>query len=50
LDRGLKIAIRIQEKSGKLLKNFILALPDDEEIKKMKEDVEAFSSKFPMPG
>jgi len=50
LDRAVKIALRIQKEKGKLLKNFIPALYDDEEVKKLKEDVKNFSSVFKMPG
>jgi len=50
LDRGVKIAQKIQEKHGKLLKNFIAALATDEDLKQLKHDVEEFSSKFPIPG
>jgi len=50
LDRGAKIALKIQEKHGKLLKNFVAQLDGDEDIKKLKKDVEEWVSKFPMPG
>jgi len=50
LDRGLKIALKIQEKQGKMLKDFVAGLDHDEELKQLKADVEEFASKFPMPG
>lgn len=50
LDRAVKIALRIQKEKGKLLKHFIPALYDDEEVKKLKEEVKQFSSVFNMPG
>ena len=50
LDRAVKIALRIQKEKGKLLKHFIPALYDDEELKKLKEEVKQFSSVFNMPG
>ena len=50
LDRAVKIALRIQKDNGKLLKNFIPALYDDEELKNLKEEVRQFSSVFNMPG
>jgi len=49
LDRTIKIALKIQEKSGKLMKNFLPALDGDEDIKVLKSEVEAFVSKFPLP-
>ena len=50
LDRGIKIAKKIQEKVGKQMKDFEPALKSDEEVKKLREDVEAFSKNFPIPG
>jgi len=49
LDRTVKIALRIQEKAGKLIKNFFPALENDEEIKALRREVEDFVSKFPLP-
>jgi len=49
-DRGLKIAIKVQEKVGKLLKDFSAALEASKEMKELKEDVENFAKTFPMPG
>jgi len=50
LDRGVKIALEIQSKSGKQLKDFISAIPLHPGIKPLKEEVQEFSKKFPMPG
>jgi glycine hydroxymethyltransferase len=50
LDRGCKIALQIQEKSGKMLKDFLPALKDNQDIAALKEDVRQFASKFSMPG
>ena len=50
LDRAIKIGLRIQKEKGKLLKHFIPALYDDDEVKKLKEEVKQFSSVFNMPG
>eukprot|EP01101_Sappina_pedata_P005768 TRINITY_DN271_c0_g1_i2.p2 TRINITY_DN271_c0_g1~~TRINITY_DN271_c0_g1_i2.p2 ORF type:complete len:556 (-),score=259.70 TRINITY_DN271_c0_g1_i2:927-2594(-) len=51
LHRAAQIAIKIQTESGaKLIKQFVAALEGNEELKKLKEDVESFSAKFPMPG
>jgi glycine hydroxymethyltransferase len=50
LDRGLKIAVAIQQKSGKLLKDFLPHLKDHPELLELKKEVEAFSKSFPMPG
>jgi len=49
-DRGLKIAVKIQEKVGKLLKDFSAALETSEDMKQLKEEVESFAKGFPMPG
>jgi len=50
LDRGVKIALEIQEKQGKMLKNFILGLEGNQKIEQLRKDVEEFASKFPFPG
>jgi len=49
-DRGVKIALDIQSKSGKLLKDFADALKTRDDVKKLREDVENFARGFPMPG
>lgn len=48
--RGIEISKRIQEKVGKQLKDFIPAIADDEEVKKVAEEVKAFASRFSIPG
>jgi len=50
LHKGAQIAIAIQNKTGKLLKNYLPALETSEEVKALKEEVEAFASTFAMPG
>ena len=50
LDRAVQIGLRIQGKHGKLLKNFVPALENDDELKELKNDVIQFSSIFYMPG
>jgi glycine hydroxymethyltransferase len=50
LDQAVKISIQIQSKTGKKLEDFIPAMNNNEEIIVLKEHVEAFSKKFPMPG
>jgi len=49
--RAVTLALSIQEKTGKPLKNFISALKEDNvEIKALRQDVENFAKQFPMPG
>ena len=50
LDRGCQIALRIQEKSGKMLKDFVIALEADEEVAALRDEVHNFCRAFPMPG
>ena len=50
LDRAVKIALRIQSQVGKMLKNFIPALDNDQELKQLKLDVCNFASEYDMPG
>jgi len=50
LDRGVKIAIEVQNKVGKMLKDFTPALETSEEVKNLRRDVEEFAKNFPMPG
>jgi len=50
LDQCVQIAIRLQEKTGKKLKDFEVAIPDDEETKAMKKNVEEWARKFGYPG
>ncbi len=39
IDRVIKISIRVQEKTGKAIKDFNKAIEEDEEIKKIREEV-----------
>ena len=50
LDRAVHIALKIQNEHGKLLKNFVPALKNDDELKELREDVIQYSSLFKMPG
>jgi glycine hydroxymethyltransferase len=51
LDRGVKIALDIQEKSGKTLKAFEAALEaGNDAMRLLQQDVCTFASKFKMPG
>jgi len=50
LDRGCNIALAIQSKVGKQLKDFAPALESSEELKQLKKEVESFAKSFPFPG
>ena len=50
LMKGIAVAKRIQEKSGKQLKDFLPALDEDVELKELSEQVKAFSNKYSIPG
>eukprot|EP01087_Luapelamoeba_hula_P011388 TRINITY_DN3088_c0_g1_i2.p1 TRINITY_DN3088_c0_g1~~TRINITY_DN3088_c0_g1_i2.p1 ORF type:complete len:382 (+),score=62.40 TRINITY_DN3088_c0_g1_i2:323-1468(+) len=50
LDRAIKIAVKVQQSSGKLLKDFLPAVEASEDLKQLKADVEAMASSFFMPG
>jgi len=50
LHRGIQISLKIQETSGKLLKDFKDAFEKNEDLKTLKREVEQFSKKFPLPG
>lgn len=50
LDRAVKLALAIQEKSGKNIKDFNMALNGHEGVEKLRKEVIEFSKKFPMPG
>lgn len=50
LHQGMQIAIGIQQKTGKQLKDFVAALPNNEQIRDLKEHVEKFARGFPIPG
>lgn len=51
LDRALKLCVSIQAtiKSAKLV-DFTKALTNNDEVRKLREEVEAFAVSFPMPG
>ncbi len=50
LDRAVKISLRIQSTSGKMLKDFTEAAGTDAEAVALKEEIAVFASAFPMPG
>jgi glycine hydroxymethyltransferase len=50
LDRCVKIALKVQEAKGKKLKDFEAGLEGNEDIKKLREDVEIWAVKFGYPG
>ena len=50
LDRAVKLSLRIQSTSGKMLKEFTEAASADAEVAALKAEVSAFASAFPMPG
>merc|ERR1712226_205036 len=50
LDKCLKIALEIQEKSGPKLKDFVALLDGNEDIKALRQKVNEFATQFPMPG
>jgi glycine hydroxymethyltransferase len=50
LDRAVKICLDIQKQSGKMLKDFVAAIPNNEDIKVLAKDVATFATSFPMPG
>jgi len=50
VDEGVKICIKVQEKTGKALKDFLPALEGDADIKALKVKAEALATSHPMPG
>lgn len=50
LHEAIQITLKIQEKSGPKLKDFLPLLDNNDEIKDLGNRVHAFASKFPMPG
>ena len=50
IERVLKICVKIQETSGKMLKDFVAGVEKCEEIKELSKEVQEFSSKFYLPG
>jgi glycine hydroxymethyltransferase len=50
LDQTLKIALKIKEKSGPKLKDFVALLDGNEEVAALRLAVNKFATTFPMPG
>ncbi|CAG8585262.1 9067_t:CDS:2 [Ambispora gerdemannii] len=51
LHRAVQIAVSIQDKAAsKLMKDFVVACQDNDEISTLKNEVETFATSFPMPG
>jgi glycine hydroxymethyltransferase len=50
LSRACILALSIQASSGKMLKDFVIALEADSAVKELRAEVEAFARSFPMPG
>jgi len=50
LDKAVKLALSIQESSGKGLKEFVAALEGHAQVAGLRAEVEAFAEAFPMPG
>jgi glycine hydroxymethyltransferase len=50
LDRCVQISLKIQEAKGKKLKDFEAGLSENEDVKTLKGEVEAWASKFGYPG
>ena len=50
LHEALQISLKIQEQSGPKLKDYIALLADNEEVKALRQSVNAFATTFPMPG
>merc|ERR1712063_207210 len=50
LDRTVKIALKVQEKVGKKLKDFEAELPTNAEVKALKQEVNAWANTFGYPG
>jgi len=50
LERVAIICLEIQNKVGKKLQDFVVALDTNEQLKALKVEVETFAGSFPMPG
>jgi len=50
LDQCVKISVKVQEAKGKKLKDFEAGLEENEDIKKLRADVESWALKFGYPG
>jgi glycine hydroxymethyltransferase len=50
LDKALKIALEIQQKSGPKLKDFVKMLEGNDQVAALRLEVNKFATTFPMPG
>jgi glycine hydroxymethyltransferase len=50
IERVLKICVKVQETSGKLLKDFVSGIEKCQEIEELSKEVQEFSTKFYIPG
>ncbi|CAM9913328.1 unnamed protein product, partial [Sphacelaria rigidula] len=50
MDKAAQIALRIQKTSGKMLKDFVIAIEEDADVKALGDEVVAFAQQWPMPG
>ena len=50
LHRAVEISLKIQATSGKLLKDFEIAVKASPEVHQLQVDVQKFITQFPMPG
>jgi glycine hydroxymethyltransferase len=50
LHRAVTVALKLQAASGKLLKDFDIAVKASPEVRALQADVQAFITQFPMPG
>jgi len=50
LHEALQVALKLQEKSGPKLKDFVKLLEDDADAKELRGRVNKFAVGFPMPG
>jgi glycine hydroxymethyltransferase len=50
LHRAVQLAIQLQNESGKMLKDFILAIEKNLKVQELKQEVYQFARSFPMPG
>ncbi|KAJ3296005.1 Serine hydroxymethyltransferase, cytosolic [Borealophlyctis nickersoniae] len=50
LHRAAQIALEVQKSTGKMIKDFVVALENNADVKALKQEVEQFARSFPMPG
>jgi len=50
MHEAMQLTIKIQEKSGPKLKDFVSFLPGDEGLNDLRSRIHKFATKFPMPG